>query len=298
MQFTIFTPTYNRAHTLHRVYESLSNQTFKSFEWVIVDDGSTDNTEKKVENWKTLASFPINYIKQENFGKHFAINNGLDHARGEFFLIADSDDSFKPDTLRIFFKNWCAIPEVKKPNYAGVSCLVENESGDIVGDKFPSDVTDSNYGEITYRFNVHGEKWGFYRTDLMKMFRVPDELAPYYGPGLIWQQISAKYQIRFINISLRVYFQDAGGQISKKPPYKLAARWFAYAIGIDGNIEYFTFAPLQFLKLGILGSRLGFHAKKTPNQQINHLKSKRAKLVWLFGMPFGVVLFFLDKMRY
>ena len=297
MQFTIFTPTYNRAHTLDRVYKSLLSQTFTEFEWVIVDDGSTDKTEKIVENWKNLAPFPITYIKQDNLGKHIAINNGLDHAQGEFFLIADSDDSFKSDTLEIFLNNWCDIPDENKPNYAGVTCLVEKENGDIVGDRFPSDVVDSNYGEMTYRFNVHGEKWGFYRTDLMRLFRVPDELAPHYAPGLIWQQIGEKYKIRFINCSLRVYFQDAGGQISRKAPHKAAARWFTYAIGIDGNIQYLTTAPLQFLKLAILGSRLAFHHRQGFLLQLRYSTTYRSKLIWMLGMPFGAVLCVVDKVR-
>ena len=83
--FTVFTPTFNRAHTLHRVYDSLRAQTFRSFEWLIVDDGSTDNTARLIEEWKTAGHFPIRYVYQRHAGAHFAINRGVQEALGELF---------------------------------------------------------------------------------------------------------------------------------------------------------------------------------------------------------------------
>ena len=90
--FTVFTPTYNRAATLARVYESLQRQTFTDFEWIIVDDGSTDETAELVQQWRSESSFPIRYIWQPNQGKHVAFNRGVELARGELFLPHDSDD--------------------------------------------------------------------------------------------------------------------------------------------------------------------------------------------------------------
>ena len=89
--FTVFTPTYNRAHTLHIVFESLLNQTFKTldgdpvFEWLIIDDGSTDETERLVSRFQEEADFPVRYYCQDNSGKHVAINKGVQLAQGEFF---------------------------------------------------------------------------------------------------------------------------------------------------------------------------------------------------------------------
>jgi glycosyltransferase involved in cell wall biosynthesis len=100
--FTVFTATYNRAHTLHRVYESLKEQTYRQFEWLIVDDGSTDTTRTLVETWQQEANFLISYYYQENQGKHVAINRGVQEARGEYFLIIDSDDTCVPQTLERF----------------------------------------------------------------------------------------------------------------------------------------------------------------------------------------------------
>ena len=100
--FTVFTPTYNRAHTLSRVYKSLADQTFKNFEWLIVDDGSTDGTKVLIEKWTEEASFPIRYFYQENQGKHIAHNLGVKKARGELFLSLDSDDTCVPEALERF----------------------------------------------------------------------------------------------------------------------------------------------------------------------------------------------------
>ena len=90
--FTIFTPTFNRAHTLQRVYTSLAQQTYRDFEWLVMDDGSTDSTSQLIETWKGESNFPIRSYKQENMGKHVAFNRGVEHAEGELLLVLESDD--------------------------------------------------------------------------------------------------------------------------------------------------------------------------------------------------------------
>ena len=90
MIITVFTPTYNRAHLLPRLYESLVKQTYRDFEWIIVDDGSSDNTAEVINEWD--ADFPIRFFRKENGGKHTSINLGVEKADGELFFIADSDD--------------------------------------------------------------------------------------------------------------------------------------------------------------------------------------------------------------
>ena len=96
---TVFTPTYNRACTIARTFESLQSQTDKDFEWVVVDDGSSDNTQKLLFELKRKANFFVNILYQSNAGKHVAINLGVQVARGEFFFILDSDDWLKPNAI-------------------------------------------------------------------------------------------------------------------------------------------------------------------------------------------------------
>src|SRR2546423_7881993 len=100
--FTVFTPTYNRAHTLLRVYESLKKQTFDDFEWLIVDDGSTDDTPTLVKQWISDGILTIRYVFQENAGKHVCINVATKLARGRYIATIDSDDWYVPTALETF----------------------------------------------------------------------------------------------------------------------------------------------------------------------------------------------------
>src|SRR5688572_23550113 len=104
--FTVFTPTHNRAHTLQRVYDSLRGQTFRDFEWLIVDDGSKDGTDRLAAAWARSADFEIRYRRQPNRGKHVAFNAGVRDARGELFLPLDSDDACVPRALERFIHHW------------------------------------------------------------------------------------------------------------------------------------------------------------------------------------------------
>src|SRR5437764_8622953 len=108
--FTVFTPTYNRAHTIKRVFDSLSAQTLREFEWLVVDDGSTDKTSELIAAWAKAVDFPIRYFRQEHSGKHIAYNLAVRAARGQFFLTLDSDDGCVPHALERIAYHWNMIP--------------------------------------------------------------------------------------------------------------------------------------------------------------------------------------------
>src|SRR5437868_12321251 len=122
MRATVFTPTFNRAATLHRVYESLCQQNVatRTFEWVVVDDGSTDTTKDLVESWARSAPFPIRYFWQENGGKHRAWNRGVSVAEGELFVCIDSDDALLPDSLHRLFSHWDSLTEAEREIALGI----------------------------------------------------------------------------------------------------------------------------------------------------------------------------------
>ncbi len=117
--FTVFTATYNRAHLLQRVFDSLERQTYRDFEWLIVDDGSTDDTESIVRDWGLRADFPVRYVRQPHSGKHVAFNRGVREARGRLFLTWDSDDGAVPEALERFRANWDAIPSDRRSGVLG-----------------------------------------------------------------------------------------------------------------------------------------------------------------------------------
>ncbi len=138
MLVTVFTPSYNRAHTIRRVYDSLLAQTVKDFEWIIVDDGSTDGTEELVRSWIVEGRLPVTFVRQRNKGKFRTLTETIARANGTWFLIADSDDEFVPETIETFLAAYEAVPVEKKERIAGVTGLVmDSETREIVGHRFP-----------------------------------------------------------------------------------------------------------------------------------------------------------------
>jgi len=204
--FTVFTPTYNRAHTLHRVYDSLIVQTFRNFEWIIVDDGSKDNTGELVKSWQRNAPFQIRYIYQENQGKHIAINIGVKEAKGELFLIFDSDDSCVPESLECFRFYWGKIPEEEKKYYSTISALCMDLNGKVIGEEFPAEIVDEDSVWQQIMLRSSGDRWGANRTDVLKNFPFPEISGEKFIPeGIVWNRMSQLYKARFINKKLLIH---------------------------------------------------------------------------------------------
>lgn len=210
--FTVFTPTYNRAHTLARVYESLKAQTYHDFEWLIVDDGSSDGTAALVQQWIKEDSVTIRYFYQANQGKHIAFNRGVSEADGELFLTLDSDDTCVPHALKRFHHHWESISIQDRPKFSGVTCLCMDSHGKVIGSKFPVHGMDSDPITMETLYGITGEKWGFHRTQVLRDFPFPVISGEHFVPeGLIWNRIARKYQIRFINEPLRIFEMLPGG---------------------------------------------------------------------------------------
>jgi glycosyltransferase involved in cell wall biosynthesis len=211
-KFTVFTPTFNRARLLPRVYDCLRGQTFHDFEWLIVDDGSTDGTREMVEEWQRAGELEIVYLHQENRGKHVAFNRGVARARGELLLPLDSDDVCIPSALERLLHWWLDIPQQDRAQYSGVSCQCADNSGRIVGACFPSAVADAYPVDFLLRLRVPGERWGFSRVDLLRAFPFPENPGERFVPeGLVWNRIGSHYKMRFISEALRIYEPLPGG---------------------------------------------------------------------------------------
>jgi len=196
--FTVFTATFNRGEKLERVFRTLQQQTFKDFEWVIVDDGSTDDTRERVEDWIGRADFTIRYIYQPNGGKHRAYNRAVAEARGELFLTHDSDDICHSKALEMLHALWLDIPEIDREKFSGVTVLCQYSNGTIIGDRFSHHVVDSD--ELPVDRRLAGDKWGFHRTDVMREFPFPTFSGEKFIPeGVVWNRIATKYRMRCAN---------------------------------------------------------------------------------------------------
>lgn len=166
MRFTVLTPTYNRGALLGNLFDSLCRQSFRDFEWVIIDDGSTDDTEQIVEQFrKRNPGFPVVYLKQMNGGKHRAWNRGIDLASGELIFGCDSDDYLTDDALAVTDRVEKTIPCNEKNHYAGVCGLKGFRNGNEVGNTFQHQhVLDMTYLERIQN-KIAGDKAEvFYRS--------------------------------------------------------------------------------------------------------------------------------------
>lgn len=202
--FTIFIPTYNRLSTLPRLIDSLNKQTFRDFEVVIVDDGSTDGTSEFIKSITNDYDFKIIYIWQNNSGKHIARNRALDIARGYFFFTIDSDDIILPKALELIKKYWEMIPVEKRTIFAGIEGLDINMVDlSIIGNKYPQDIYDSTYIETRFIDKVSGEKNRAVITDIFRQYKYPEIKGEnFITEAIIWNRMALKYKFRHINIPL------------------------------------------------------------------------------------------------
>ena len=290
MMVTVFTPTYNRAHTLHRVYESLISQTVTDFEWIIVDDGSKDDTPLLVRQWCEEAKLSIRFIQQTNKGKFNTLVEIIKHAKGDWFLIADSDDAFEPDTIEVFLDVYNKQPDNIKQEIAGVSCLVKDSvTKQIVGGVFPmppgKDYLLSNVNEISFKFGVRGEKWGILKTSVLREFveKLPDtERSPYISENVLWSPIATKYKTVYINKPLRIYFQGTSDTLSTR---NIAGRfplgaWISERVILPCIFKYFWWQPKMIALSAVKLNYSAIAAGKTLSQTI-------------YGFPFLLKVFVL-----
>lgn len=292
--FTVFTATYNRAHTLERPYGSLQSQTFRDFEWVIVDDGSTDGTADLVSSWQAEAAFPIRYLRQpSNAGKCAAYNVGVQAAQGRFFLSIDSDDELLPHALQVFKDAWESIPDDQKPGFSAVTGLAEYENGELVGTRYPFSPTDSNSLEIRHRYRVQGEKCGFQRTDILRQY--PYKIFPgenYIPDSLIYNRIAIKYQTRYINDVVRKFYDTPGGwtRSSVKVRFRnpLSIRYYYRdLIGLP-----YPFSLRSRLRGYANYVRASLHGKVGLAKQASEAPSL---LFWLAALPLGLAVYLRDR---
>lgn len=195
---TIMTPTYNRAYILPEAYRSLREQSCFDFEWIVVDDGSQDETEQLVRGWAAqCADFPIRYCRQPNGGKHRAVNRGVQLARGAWFLILDSDDSLLPCAVERIAA-WTA--EVAgRDDLAGVAGLKQTQGKPVGGAPRAPYVEASNAERR--RFGLLGDKAEAYRTELMRRYPFPEfEGENFIRESVVWDRIACEgYRLRWYN---------------------------------------------------------------------------------------------------
>ena len=304
MKISVFTPTFNRAHTINRVYNSLLKQTVKDFEWIIVDDGSNDGTSKLVDNWIKEGLIPITYIYQNNKGKFLTLRDTIYRVNSEWFLIADSDDEFVPETIQTFLENYSAVPENQKGKIVGVTGLVvDSQTNNIVGNIFPipngKNYLISSVNKITYQYGVSGEKWGILKTAILKEYAdkidIPDESVKYIGEQALWAPIGEKYLTVFINIPLRIYYQGSTDTLSTRNiagRYPLGA-WITERVVLPYIYQYFFYQPKKVAFSLVKLNYASFLAGKSFTETVSGFPFI-CKLLMFLTRPIG----YIAKLKY
>lgn len=283
MLVTIFTPTYNRVYRIQALYESLQQQTNKDFEWLIVDDGSTDNTEEVVKEWIQEAQFKIRYFKQENGGKHTAINRGLREARGELFFIVDSDDCLTSDAIETIEKRYESIQGDE--SFCGVCLLKVDKDLNKVGSDFLYETLDCSCLDFRYKYCVFGDMAEIVRTDIFRNFPFPEIEGERFCPeSLIWNRIGSHYKFRYANDKVYVceYLEDGlTAKITKIRMQSPVASCLCYSEQAS--------MPITFkikLKSAINYWRFWFCSSKNKKPSISRY--------WWWVMPLGLIMHIKD----
>ena len=293
---TVFTPTYNREQTLYRVYNSLINQTFKNFIWIVVDDGSTDNTKKLIDKYIREKKIEIKYIYQKNSGKHIAINTALQNTDTELFIIADSDDSFKETSLEILVNEWNNLKNKEK--YKGIIARCYDPiNGKVIGKDFPSKEFDCNELDANFKYKLGGEKWSLFRTEVLREFPFPNiEGLKFYPETIIWQKMSRKYITRYIDIPLREYYRDQKNSITNKNNNRSKENIYLWEHLINNVYDYFFYNPFLFIKAHLGLIRDGLANKYAIGKIISIPNRWYKKIITIIFLPIGMLLF-LKKYR-
>lgn len=208
---TVFTPTYNRVHTLPKLFQSLCNQTCLNFEWLIVDDGSIDGTKELIQNYIiSEPPFRINYIWQANAGKAMAINRAASEINTFYVYFMDSDDYLPENAIENVLPYLCSIQ--KDVSFSGVTGLRVDKKGNPIGSYIPNPILDTDYLSFRYKYKALGDYAEILKTSILKEYMFPHfENEKFCTEAVIFNRIAKKYVCRFVNCPLRVTEYLPGG---------------------------------------------------------------------------------------
>jgi len=300
-KFTVFTPTYNRAYTLQRVFDSLMNQTIRhcDFEWILINDGSTDNTDKLVEKFFSEADFDIRYVKQENKGKNYCHNKAIKLAQGELFLILDSDDAIVPECMDVFWSYWMKISEDDKKDIYGVSCLCKNGYTDsLIGHKVEEGLIKNTF-IWKHKNRIYFDGWAALNTVVFKKYLFPEiEDIKFIPEAYLWDKISKNRKIYSTNEILKIIFYQNDGfskNIIDSYVKHSKGRYLYHKMVINDLFwDLLKANPIRLLKDFIQFGRMGFHSRIKVKYMLKDINSIYKKNILFFTIPISYFFFISD----
>lgn len=280
---TVFTPAYNRAYTLNLCYESMLRQTSKDFKWLIVDDGSTDNTRELVDSWMKIDNgFDIEYIYKENGGMHTAHNVAYENINTELNMCIDSDDYLTDDAIEKILNFWKVN---KSEKYGGIIALDIFRNGEVIGKMLPNKKSIA-YNDY-YEFGGKGDKKVIYRTDVMRKYPPYPEYKDEKFVGLCYKYLLAdqEYPLLILNEPVCVveYLEDGSTnnifkQFINNPKGYIFLR--------KERMKYCKTIKWKFK------SCVHYVSSNIMIRNKNFIQESPKKLMTILSIPFGVVLYF------
>lgn len=290
---TIITPSFNRAHTLGRVFNSLKNQSFREFKWIIMDDGSTDSTKELVESFQKEADFEIDYFYNANQHKFHTVFKGVEKVETPYFVIWDSDDSYPSDSLETLYQEVSKLPKGQK--FIAVMGLSAYENGELVGDYYPKDVYDGSIIDIRYKYKVKGDKNGIFITqvykEVLEKLDTTDFKKGVYIPYSVFYNLydSLGFKTRFINKVVRYYWYDENDDDSVSNTRRSGANTYGLMVGHSSFVNCYGKKLIKFPK-ALIRNLIGYQVYALANGKgfwkINSELNQFKFLGWLL-LPFS-----------
>lgn len=291
---TIFTPTFNRAHTLPDAYRSLLEQTDKDFVWLIVDDGSTDGTAALVSDWLKEGRLNIEYVVQENGGKHIAFNRALEIARSELFECLDSDDALHPRCVERLKYHWL-LSKAEGSSAKAICFLLTRSDGGKWNDDFDTDIFEAYFPEKIMDGTIRADVWVAFDLKAVRQFRYPEKWRRIYVPdAMMPYAVASTGKFRFVNERLGCYRfnpADADRLSNFSRPENLrgggaASLYLGNWIRLNYGRRYVFRYPLQHLLLGVQYNRFADLAGVSGWERIRAIEPAVMKiLVMLTAIP-------------
>lgn len=291
-KFTVFTPVFNCEKSIEYVHESLTNQTNQNFEWLIINDGSTDRSNIVIEQLIKTSPLKIHYINN-NYNQHKmgCFIQAISLAKGEFLLTFDGDDECHPNALEVFDEAYSNIPDHLKDKVCAVTGLCEDQFGNKVGDDYPTDPYYSDSFRSYAIDGIDGEKWGFTKTSILKGIKVNNAIKSngLIPESLIWNLIAKEgYETLYINKILRIYHINVENSLSST---SLGNRAFGSVIHCVAMFnwffsKYYLQSPIFFLKNMYVLLRASKYLSYNLQDYLESIDSKVIKFLIIILWPF------------
>jgi glycosyltransferase involved in cell wall biosynthesis len=293
---SILTPTWNRAAYLERVWRGLMRQTYKRIEWLIADDGSTDNTAAVVHALAGQSCFPVTFIQASTrIGKSRMDNEAVALARGDFVVWNDSDDYLLPQAVEELVQCWRSIPEAERSLYVGVTALCANDCG-VISTPLPFAGTfDTSWNDLAERYNVRGDMLFLTRAEALKMHPFPevDLLIP---EGVVWTVLGAgKTRVCPMVLQVKEYGAPNCVSFNGKMEY---CRGRAYAMAVtERHLRAYPRPVMKRLWKLITFVRTGLHGEIGVRRQVRMWGDNSSKLLFLMMWPVAWLFAFKDQLQ-